>query len=62
MKTTEVQKLAHLRDFIIKEYNTLEKTSPGTSVTKTSDVAYFCESLVASIDDLLKGHVKFSEK
>ena len=62
MKKNDVEKLAQLRNFIINHYENLERSSPGVSMTKTADVAYFCESLVASLDDLLKGHVSFSKK
>ena len=62
MKKHEVEKLAQLRSYIINHYEGLERSSPGVSMTKTADVAYFCESLVASIDDLIKSHVNFSKK
>jgi hypothetical protein len=62
MHKNEVEKLAQLRSFIINHYENLERSSPGVSMTKTAEVAYFCESLVASLDDLLKNHVSFSKK
>ena len=62
MKKNEVEKLTQLRNHIISEYNSLNRTSPGTSMTKTAEVAYFYESLVRSIDDLVKPYVNFSKK
>lgn len=62
MKTNEVEKLAQLRGYIISYYEQLNRSSPGTSMTKTSEVAYFCESLVASIDDVVKKYVNFSKE
>ena len=62
MKKTEIEKLAELRNYIIGFYNSLSRESIGTSITKTSDVAYFCESLVASADDILKPYVSFEDK
>lgn len=62
MKESEIKKLAELRNYIIGFYNSLSRESPGVSVTKTSDVAYFCESVVNSADDILKPYVSFGEK
>ena len=62
MKKSEIERLAQLRNYIISFYNSLPRESTGTSVTKTSDVAYFCESLVASADDMLKPYVSFEDK
>ena len=62
MKNKDVEKLAQLRGYIIDYYKKLDRNSPGTSMTKTAEVAYFCESLVASIDDVVKKYVNFSKE
>ena len=62
MKNKEVEKLAQLRGYIISYYEKLDRNSPGISMTKTQDIAYFCESLVASIDDVVKEYVNFSKE
>tara|TARA_B100000214_G_C23931126_1_gene610813 strand:+ start:1230 stop:1427 length:198 start_codon:yes stop_codon:yes gene_type:complete len=63
MKNEEIKKLAELRNYIIGFYNTLEGTeSPGAAVMKCTEVAYFCETLVNSADDLLKPYVSFQNQ
>lgn len=62
MKNKEVEKLAQLRGYIISYYENLDRNSPGISMTKTGEVAHFCESLVASLDDLMKNYVNFSNQ
>ena len=62
MKNKDVEKLAQLRGYIIDYYKKLDRNSPGISMTKTAEVAYFCESLVASIDDVVKKYVNFSKE
>jgi hypothetical protein len=59
MKTEEVQKLIQLREYVAGYYDTLEGKNEPASITQTRDVARFCESLGASIDDLIKDHVTF---
>lgn len=62
MKNKEVEKLAQLRGYVIGYYEKLDRNSPGISMTKTQDVAYFCESLVASLDSLMENYVNFSKE
>lgn len=62
MTKEDVERLVQLRGYIISYYNQLDRNSPGISMTKTAEVAYLCESLVSSVDDILKPHVNFSEK
>jgi hypothetical protein len=59
MKEEEIKKLAELRSFVISFYNNLENKSSGTSLTSTRDAAYTCESIIRSMDDLLKEYVNF---
>ena len=62
MKKEEVKRLAELRKHIIGFYNSIEGAdSAGTAVMKSADVAYFCETLVKSTDDILKPYVSFEE-
>ena len=62
MKKENVERLVQLRDYIINYYNKLDRNSPGISMTKTAEIAYLCESLISSVDDIIKPHVNFSEK
>lgn len=62
MKKEEIKQLAELRNYIIGFYNSIEgSSSAGTAVMKSTDVAYFCESLVSSADDILKPYVSFED-
>ena len=62
MKKEDIEKIAQLRGYIISYYDQLDRSSPGVSMTKTAEIAYLCESLVKSVDDLLKPYVNFSKK
>ena len=59
MKTEDVQKLVQLREFVAKFYNELEGKSEPAAIIQTREVAWFCESVGKSIDDLIKDHVTF---
>jgi len=60
MKQEEVKKIAELRNYIIGFYKSIEGTeSPGSAVMKSADIAYFCESVIRSADDILKPYVSF---
>jgi len=60
MEEKEVQMLVQLREFVINSYNSLDGAdSPSTSITKQADVAATLESVIRSLDDVLKEHVNF---
>ena len=59
MTNEDVQKIAKLREFIIGYYDVLEGKGEPAAVVQVSQVCGFCETLVKSIDDLLKDHVIF---
>ena len=59
MKTEDVQRIIQLREFVSNFYNSLEGHNETASITQTRDVARFCETVGASIDDLIKDYVTF---
>lgn len=59
MNKKQIEKLVKLRNHAIKFYSELEEKQSPTSLMSTRKTAFFCEQMVNSIDDLLKGHVKF---
>jgi len=59
MEKDEVMKLAKLRSYLITYYNKLENPGNQTSLTSTKDVAYLCETVIKSMDDILKEFVNF---
>ncbi len=59
MKEQEVKRIVALREHLINYYNSLEGKREPSAVTKTSDIAIFCESVIRSADDILKPYVKF---
>jgi len=61
MTQEDIKKLAELRHHIISFYNRLENPAGPTAMMKTSDVANLCETVVNSMDDVLKQHVSFSD-
>ena len=60
MRPSEVNKIVELRNHVIKEYNDLigPNASP-TAIMKQEDVAWKLETIIRSIDDILKPHVSF---
>ena len=60
MKEKEIKQIVELRNYIISFYNTIESPAEPSSLMKSSDVAYTCESIVRSMDDILKQYVSFS--
>lgn len=61
MNNQEIQKLVQLRSHIIDYYSKLEGRGQNISVTNTKDVAFFCEGLVKSVDQVLSNHVNFEK-
>ena len=59
MKEKEIKRVIALREFMIQYYGELEGKKEPSAVTKTSDTALFCESLIRSVDDILRPYVKF---
>ena len=59
MEKKEVQDLATLRNYVIAFYKSLKGKSEPASLTSTKDIAETCETIIRSMDDLLREHVKF---
>tara|TARA_R100000655_G_C2987118_1_gene192568 strand:+ start:382 stop:564 length:183 start_codon:yes stop_codon:yes gene_type:complete len=59
MKTEEVQKLVKLRKHIIDFYNNLDEKHSSASIMNTRQTAHHCETVINSLDELLKEYVKF---
>jgi hypothetical protein len=59
MDKKQIDKLVKLRNHAIKFYGSLEEKQSSTSLMNTRRAAYFCEQMINSLDDLLKGHVTF---
>ena len=59
MEEKEVRRLAELRNYVISFYNTIENPSASSSLMKAADVAHTCETIVRSMDDILKEYVNF---
>jgi len=62
MTEEEIKKIVQLREFTINYYKTLDGAGVSTSVVKQDDVAYILETVVKSIDDIIKPHVRFTGK
>ena len=62
MKKQEIDKVIKLRNFLIKEYSTLDgSANPGTAMMKQQDCAYVLSSAIKSIDDILSEYVSFKK-
>ena len=59
MTNEETNKLVQLRTFVISAYQALDGRGEPAAVIKQADVAYTLESVVKSLDDLLKEYVEF---
>ena len=60
MEKENVQRLAELRRYVIECYSSLDGKDSPTSVIKQQDVGSTLETIVRSIDDLLRPYVNFS--
>jgi|ETNvirenome_6_85_1030632.scaffolds.fasta_scaffold00122_63 hypothetical protein len=61
MNKDDVSRIVKLREYIIKEYNRLESVSTApNALMKQSEAALTLETIVRSIDDLIKENVNFS--
>ena len=62
MRPSEVNKIVSLRTHVIKEYNELiGKNASPTAIMKQELVAWMLETIIRSIDDILKPHVSFEK-
>jgi hypothetical protein len=59
MDKTDAQQLIKLRNYVIGYYKTLDGADSVTAVVEQKTVAIVLESIIHSLDDLLKEHVKF---
>jgi len=59
MNKTDAERLVELRKYVIGFYETLDGADTATSVVDQKSVAIVLESIIHSVDDLLKGHVNF---
>ena len=60
MKKEDIQRLAELRKYAIECYESLDGRDSPTAVMKQQDVGKLMESIVRSIDDLIRPYVNFS--
>jgi hypothetical protein len=61
MDKNTVDKLVTLRQHMIGQYSSLDgNPDVSTTVMKQQDVALMLETLIKSVDDLLRPHVNFS--
>lgn len=62
MDTKDIKKIAELRDYIIGQYQGLALGPEApTAVMKQSDVGFTLETIVKSIDDILRPYVNFQD-
>ena len=55
-----IKNIVELRTYIIKEYRGMDgRTSPDTAVIKQTDVAHTYETIIRSMDDIIKPYVNF---
>ena len=63
MKDIEVKNLVNLRSFVIERYNNmLDGRGEPAAVIKQQDVAGVLETVVNTIDDLIKEYVTFENE
>jgi hypothetical protein len=61
MKKYDIEKLVQLRAHVIRFYNSLEgRDNPSPTMMDQLTVARECETIISSIDDILKPHVTFT--
>jgi len=58
LNVSEVQMLAELRKHVVKEWEKLDKVNP-VAVQKEAEIAVRLETIIRSLDDLLKPHATF---
>tara|TARA_R100000008_G_C3508961_1_gene127793 strand:+ start:488 stop:673 length:186 start_codon:yes stop_codon:yes gene_type:complete len=61
MDINDVKRLVKLRQYVIKKYNALDDIrSAPSAIMRQSETAEILETIVRSIDDLIKEEVNFS--
>lgn len=61
MEKETLNQLVQLRAYVIERYNALEGKDTSISVQSTQDVAKTLESIVRSLEDVLKNDVNFAK-
>ena len=61
MKQKEVEMLVQLREFARKEFDKIEGKGNPLAQTLALDSAQVLSTIVKSLDEVLRGHVTFSE-
>lgn len=61
MKQKEVEMLVQLREFARKEFDKIEGKGNPLAQTLALDAAKVLSTVVKSLDEVLRGHVTFSE-
>ena len=61
MNKDEVQNLVKLRQFVIDEYRSLDGAREPAAMIRQTDVARTYETIVKSLDDLIKEYVTFQD-
>tara|TARA_R100001163_G_C5017778_1_gene161537 strand:- start:402 stop:587 length:186 start_codon:yes stop_codon:yes gene_type:complete len=61
VEETDVKKLIALRKHVISEYTALDGKREPSAIIKQSDVAYSLETIIRSIEDILRPHVQFEK-
>ena len=59
MNKDDVNKLAQLRQYVIDEYGKLADPNSISTMIKEQEVARVMVVVIRSLEDLMKGHVKF---
>ena len=58
MTQKEIQMLIQLREFTIKSFQALEGKENPLAMMRAQDAAYTLSSIVKSLDEILKSHVR----
>ena len=61
MEKETLNQLVQLRAYVIERYNALEGKDTSISVQSTQEVAKTLESIVRSLEDVLKNDVNFAK-
>ena len=59
MDKNDVNKLAQLRQFVIDEYGKLADPNSISTMIKEQEMGRVLVVVIRSLEDLMKGHVKF---
>ena len=61
MEESDIKKIIALRKHVISEYNGLDGKREPSAIIKQSDVAYSLETIIRSIEDILRPYVQFEK-